>query len=103
MRQEDLSTDTTFNPCYFLLDSPFNEHFHTFAEIAIVDYRFSFADQGKTNFRFPLVSFSINIYILYIQYFYASGCCDLASNSTLAVSLTDAWQGEEITVVITAN
>ncbi len=25
MRKEDLSIDITFNPCQFLLDSPFNE------------------------------------------------------------------------------
>ena len=26
--EEDLSIDTTFDPCYFLWDSPFNKTFH---------------------------------------------------------------------------
>ena len=39
---------------------------------------------------------------LQLCYFlYAAGCCDLARASTIEISVTEAWQGQEITLVIT--
>jgi hypothetical protein len=32
---------------------------------------------------------------------YVSGCCDLARNSTIEISTTSEWNGQEVTVVIT--
>ena len=34
-------------------------------------------------------------------FLYAAGCCDLARASTIEISVTEAWQGQEITLVIT--
>jgi len=34
-------------------------------------------------------------------FFVVLGCCSMGRNLTVEISLTDDWQGEEITVIIT--
>jgi hypothetical protein len=36
-----------------------------------------------------------------LELFFVLGCCSMGQNITVEISLTDDWQGEEITVIIT--